>query len=353
MTITVRSKGDLEVRKILVVRNDKIGDFMLAWPSFAMLKKSMPDAQIDALVPAYTKPLAELCPWIDNVIIDDADKSQQKRLVNEIKAEHYSDYICLFSSTRNAQLGRKAKIPYRLAPATKWAQFLFTDRLKQRRSQSAKPESEYNLDLIRHFLQKQNISPVGVAAPFLNVDLDVKKMRRDSLLENFTQPVNKLCFIHAGSGGSANNLLIDQYAKLITLLNECVADLGFILTAGPGEETQAHQLQALLKEDVRSYLYQSTQGLTSFCQTISCADLFIAGSTGPLHIAGAADVLSVGFFPAKRSATPLRWKPLNSEGRHIAFIPPTKDKSQEDMSSINIEALMESLSGFLQKHNFS
>ncbi|WP_413700209.1 glycosyltransferase family 9 protein [Psychromonas sp. KJ10-10] len=274
------------MHKILVVRNDKIGDFMLAWPSFAMLKKSMPNAQIDALVPAYTKPLAELCPWIDNIIVDNTDSSQQAQLIEQVKAENYSDYICLFSTTRNAQLGRKAKIPYRLAPATKWAQFLFTDRLKQRRSQSAKPEFEYNLDLIRHFLAKKQQQVVEVKAPYLVVDDSLQNEIKASLLQKLNKPINKLCFIHAGSGGSANNLSIEQYAQLISLLSEQYSEMGFILTAGPGEEAQARALQSLLSESVPSYLYESTQGLISFCQTISCADLFIAGSTGPLHIAG-------------------------------------------------------------------
>ena len=38
------------MQRILVVRNDKIGDFMLAWPSFAMLKASC-DCHVTALVP--------------------------------------------------------------------------------------------------------------------------------------------------------------------------------------------------------------------------------------------------------------------------------------------------------------
>ena len=84
------------MKKILIVRNDKIGDFMLAWPSFAMLKKSLPNAQIDALVPAYTKQLAELCPWINNVIIDSDKKEDQKQIIESIKTEKYTDYICLF-----------------------------------------------------------------------------------------------------------------------------------------------------------------------------------------------------------------------------------------------------------------
>ena len=75
------------MKRILVVRNDKIGDFMLAWPSFAMLKGSMA-CHVTALVPAYTAPLARLCPWIDEVIIDPgvgADKEQQRALLARIK----------------------------------------------------------------------------------------------------------------------------------------------------------------------------------------------------------------------------------------------------------------------------
>ena len=112
------------MKRILVVRNDKIGDFMLAWPSFAMLKRSM-ECHVTALVPAYTAPLARLCPWIDEIILDPgarADKEQQRALLARIKAAAFDASICLFSNTRNAKLVWKAHIPYRLAPATKLAQ---------------------------------------------------------------------------------------------------------------------------------------------------------------------------------------------------------------------------------------
>ena len=45
--------------KILVIRNDKLGDFMLAWPAFALLKQAKTDLKLTALVPQYTVPLAE------------------------------------------------------------------------------------------------------------------------------------------------------------------------------------------------------------------------------------------------------------------------------------------------------
>lgn len=68
------------MEKILVIRNDKLGDFMQAWPAFAMLKASNPELKLTALVPSYTAPLAEICPFIDDVIID--SKKMTKRISN-------------------------------------------------------------------------------------------------------------------------------------------------------------------------------------------------------------------------------------------------------------------------------
>jgi ADP-heptose:LPS heptosyltransferase len=44
------------MKRILVVRNDKLGDFMLAWPALALLKQA--GCEVTVLVPEYTAPLA-------------------------------------------------------------------------------------------------------------------------------------------------------------------------------------------------------------------------------------------------------------------------------------------------------
>ncbi|WP_117235695.1 glycosyltransferase family 9 protein [Vibrio maerlii] len=335
------------MQKILVVRNDKIGDFMLAWPSFAMLKASLPDCHITALVPNYTVALAKLCPWIDGIIVDStekASKEEQKNLIAEIKAQNFDASINLFSTSYNAKLVWKAKIPYRLAPATKFAQIFYNQRIKQKRSQSAKPEYEYNLDLIRAFLRDIGKKIVEPTAPYLSFPSEKLTEQRSKLAAQLELNVDKpwLC-LHAGSGGSANNLSLEQYTQLIASLE---GDYEVILTAGPGEEGKAKQLkQMMTKQGIVATVYDKNDGLVDFSRSIACANMFIAGSTGPLHIAAAADVPTVGFFPSKRSATPLRWQPINSQGRHIAFCPPqAEDKqSQENMSRIDIAKINEEL----------
>ncbi|WP_391090225.1 glycosyltransferase family 9 protein [Vibrio sp. NH-UV-68] len=335
------------MKKILVVRNDKIGDFMLAWPSFAMLKASLPDCHISALVPSYTAALAQLCPWIDSVLIDPTDKGSkqaQAELITQIKAEQFDASINLFSTTYNAKVVWKSRIPYRLAPATKLAQIFYNKRIKQKRSQSAKPEFEYNLDLIRAFLTDIGSTIVEPSAPYLSFSAQELEQQKSKLAEQLDLDVDKpWVYVHAGSGGSANNLSHQQYTQLVCGLE---GEFEVVLTAGPGEEQKTADLQALMLEQGRhAAVYDKNDGLVDASCSIACADLFIAGSTGPLHIAAAIDVPTVGFFPSKRSATPLRWQPINSQGNHIAFCPPQADDKarQEDMSRIDIGVVLKQL----------
>lgn len=341
------------MKKILVVRNDKIGDFMLAWPSFAMLKASLPDCHITALVPNYTVALAKLCPWIDDVIIDTgkrAAKPQHKALIEQLRSEQFDASINLFSTTYNAKLVWNAKIPYRLAPATKLAQIFYNKRIKQKRSQSAKPEFEYNLDLIRAFLTDIGTKIVEPYAPYLSFSSDQLEQQKSKLAQQLGLDAAKpWIYVHAGSGGSANNLSLAQYTQLVCGLE---GESEVVLTAGPGEEQKAAELQQLLAENGRSSaLYDKNDGLVDFSCSIACADMFIAGSTGPLHIAAAIDVPTVGFFPSKRSATPLRWQPINSQGNHIAFCPPKADDkaNQEDMTRIEIDQVLAMLQPWVHK----
>jgi ADP-heptose:LPS heptosyltransferase len=311
------------MKKILDIRNDKIGDFILDWPAFALLKKSMPESLIVALVPEYTKELAENCPWIDDVIVDiknKKDKLSKVELVRQIKGYGFDYSICLFSNIHNATVVWKSKIPHRFAPATKLCQVLYNHTLRQRRAQSKKSESQYNIDLVLYFLSLLDRQPVELAPPYLSFSetkLQTHKIELSGALA--TNQKKKWCFIHPGTGGSSSTLSIEQWLILSKGLSEAV-DFSLIVTAGPGEEDYARKLHAkLIQNEIDAYLYISSQGLLNFSCSLACADLFISGSTGPLHIAGALDIPTVGFFPSKQSSTALRWRPINSSENHLPF----------------------------------
>ena len=340
-----------KAHKILVIRNDKLGDFMLAWPALSLLKNQYPNSSITVLVPAYTEPMAKLCPWIDEILLDDHHKSlfsDALALVQKFRHKNFDASISLFTETRTALATFLSGIPVRIAPATKLAQIFSNYRLRQRRSESAKPEHEYNTDLVRFFIKSQGDNPVlPQQPPYLQFDTAiVQNLRNQYINEHNIAEDTRLIIVHPGSGGSAINFSVEQYAELMKVIAE-KTDVHFIITAGPGEDVTAHKL-SLLMQDINHSVYISTKGLDEFCKFIATSDLFISGSTGTLHIAGALDIPTAAFYPARKSATALRWQTLNQANRRVAFSP-EKHTGESDMETIDPVVCAQQITDFLKQ----
>lgn len=325
--------------KLLVARTDKLGDFMLTWPALALLKSSLPQAEIHLLIREYTRPMAELCPWVDEIMLlpeQNTGYNNWRSLVQRLRAQQYDAIITLFSSMALGTAAMAARIPYRLAPATKLAQVFYNRRLMQRRSRSEKPEWEYNADLVRRFLVDQAATAAPLpAVPYLRFPAaEIAELNQQFRTSHGVAPDSRLVLLHPGTGGSANNLSLEQYAALASALRT-QNGMHFVIGCGPGEEFKAEALSALLAPIPHSILHPGS--ITDYARHIACVDLFISGSTGPLHVAGALDIPTAAFYPRRRSATPLRWQTLNSPERRLAFTPPD-GADETDMDSIDVVA---------------
>ena len=330
-------------KNILIIRNDKLGDFMLAWPTFQMVKQAFPKSTIYALVPEYTRPMAEICPWIDEIIVDDQREGLSSVLKNtsKLKAANIDTALNLHSTPRLALALYFAGIRHRFAPASRIDQILYNHTLKQRRSRSEKPEYEYNTDLAGYMLNYYGIDvSYSLSPPLLKfTEQEIQTLKESFYSDNKIEANRKLIFVHAGSGGSANNLSIDQYAELIKKLAANNL-LHFVLTAGPGEEKLTQDLSRKISY-CNHVIYYSNKGLPEFSKNLSIASLFISGSTGTLHIAGALDVPTAAFYPKRRSATHLRWKTLNSPSRCIAF---SQDNARDNnFDSVDLNTVYQSI----------
>ena len=328
-------------RKLLVVRNDKLGDFMLALPCLNLLRAALPACEIQVLVPKYTESIALALPAVDGALIDPGEAAsfaEQRALFHQIRQQKYDALLTLYSTPRIGLITARAGIPYRIAPATGVAQFLYNHRLTQRRSRSEKPEYIYNLDLGFQLLADHGIHSATLpTAPHLTFDRgEIATLRATFCDEHNIDASHRLIFIHAGSGGSANNLSIEQFAALAKRLRTANGHT-IVLSAGPDEAAKAAQLASQLGSGVAHTLYISRDGLPAFARHIAFADLFISGSTGPLHIAGALNCYTAAFYTRRRSATALRWQTCNSGERRLAFSA-ALDAEAEDMSSIDITA---------------
>lgn len=333
-------------KKILIIRNDKLGDFMLAYPTFNVVKKLFPGSKIYALVPEYTKPMAELCEWIDEIVVDNERDgfSGLLKTISKLRSYDFDAALCLHSTPRIALSLFLAGIEHRFSPASRLDQFFYNHRLTQRRSRSEKPEYEYNIDLAnfmgRYFSKTPNI-PGG--PPYLTLEINSLEEYKQAVLEKYQIGHDKkIIIIHASTGGSAINLNVEQYAELITHLSDDES-LFFTLTAGPNEKEIADKLSSQITGINHAVVY-SNKGLEEFTKLIASVNLFISGSTGVLHIAGALNVPTVAFYPSRQSATLLRWKTLNSDQKRLAFT--IRDENDDDIPSIDLSLISQSISRF-------
>lgn len=340
-------------KKLLVVRNDKIGDFMLAWPALACLKKATPTPHVTVLVPAYTAPLAKSCPWIDEVIIDPGETTDQvarKELLRKVRIARFDALLTLFSTPRIGWLGWRAGIPLRVAPATKWAQIFYNVKVRQRRSQSAKPEYQYNVDLACELIRQLSLAlPALPSPPFWPVSDRHRQQQYLTLKEASRTAGKRIVVVHPGSGGSAANLSIEQYAALITQIQQQLRDMpvSWLVSAGPSEQTYAQVLiDQLAKAGILADPFPASESVAGFALQLAGADMLIAGSTGPLHIAGCLNIATAGFYPTKRSATSLRWQTCNSDKMRLAFSPPANAQAQ-NMAAVDITSAANDITLFL------
>ena len=331
--------GSKPIRKVLVIRNDKLGDFVLALPAIAFLKLNIPDLHVSVFVPEYTRPLAQAFEYIDDVVVDEASENtweHARRIRDKVKPHKFDASITLFSQMAVALGVWMARIPIRLAPATKLAQIFHNHRLLQRRSRCLKPEYIYNCDLVEYFLKKRGVKDIRRPdPPYLRFPLpEIEGIKSRFSTEHNIDASRRLIFVHPGHGGSAVNLTIEHYAMLIKQLNAMNRDLHFVITAGPGELDEAKSLIDRL--NIRNFtLFESVGGLVNFAKRIAFADCFISSSTGPLHLAGVLNRKTAAFYPKRRSANPTRWQTPNQDGYRLAFCPP-EDAEESDLSTIDM-----------------
>lgn len=348
-------KNSNSLKKILIVRNDKLGDLLVSFSAFAILKENLPETEIHVLVSNYTAPIAKMCEFIDNVIIDPFSLANPPHnirdslaLIHILKGQKYDAIISLFSCFHVGLAALLSKIPIRVTPATKLAQLFYNHRLPQHRSQSKQPEHAYNKDLAEYLLSLFKVSPIKEASPpFMSFEhSNIDQLKQQFMQENNIASNSLLIFMHPGSGGSAGNISPLQFAALANQLHSKQA-ITIVISFAPNEDKTAKEAYAKIARD--KVLYESNEGLEKFCQHLSFADCFISGSTGPLHIAGVLDRPTAAFYTRRRSATSLRWQTLNSEPNRLAFSPP-ESSEPEDMSTIDITQAAKKISEhFLQK----
>ncbi len=327
--------------RILITRTDALGDVILTTPVYRAIKQTAPNCHIAVLCREYTEPILRDNPNIDEIItINQEDSAELEATIQHLKQGAYDISIALFPSPFCATAIKAATIPVRIGSARRFHSWKFTHRIHQSRKRNEKSEAQYNLDLLQ---------PLGILSSDTTLEVSVTETERNmakKTLEklgviNNNEPTNAIVALHPGSAGSAIDWPLDNFIHLA----EDLLKQG-IIPIFTGNQTEQKLIDIALAN--RSSALKSLAGQTTLKELIALlalTDVVVANSTGPLHLAAAIGVNTIGLFPRTASMSPTRWAPpventtilqpqnhdTNSESLNI----PVNDVSSEILATLS------------------
>ena len=302
-------------KNILVVRTDRIGDVVLSLPLATIIKKHYPKCEVTFLLKEYSKALASNHPDIDNIITieEKGDHIPIKSNVSRIKQFHFDYGIIVYPTFKIALILFLSRIKHRIGTGYRWYSFLFNKKFYEHRQSGNSHELEYNVNLLKNIGINENIDETIVSFKLRAAEKNIQNITNYLSKTSFNPHLSTI-IIHPGSGGSAVELPLHKFKALLEILARELR-LNIILT---GNETE----KKICKELSVNNNIINTAGkfsLDDLIAIISKADIVVANSTGPIHIAAALGKQVVGFYPKVKECSPRRWGPYTT--KKIIFTP--------------------------------
>ena len=297
--------------KILVTRTDRLGDLVLSLPVWAGLKAACRDWEIHVMVAPGAVPLVENDPHLERIWTwhDEMTTDETAALVAELVAAGFEAVVMLQYRRQLATMLRSAGIKLRYGPWSKWTSWFHLNRgVRQNRSAGEQHEMDFNIQLGRRVvadLGDRDENDIVWPAPRLVLTPDQELGTRDFQVE-YAPGSSQSIFIHPGSGGSALNWEPARFAAVANALAEAANCRIFVTGAGADAQV-LEQVTPTLVPAVT--VLQDRFDLRQFLAVLAAGHLFIGPSTGPLHLAAALGVPTLGLFPPVRTMNPDRWGP--------------------------------------------
>ena len=288
------------MKKVLLIRLDKIGDLICTLPADQILDESRYDVTW-----AVQKGLGAVVDLGEKkrryIELDKSNPSEARSLLSAFLKQNSFDYAISFQCPWwvNFELF-KARIATRAGVLSQWHSFLFLNAaLRQKRSQALKHELEYNLDIVRAtFSLRQNKEYI-----FFNIP----RPSSSPILEKFKLKSSNYIVVHPGMMGSALNWSQSQYIEKIDELLKSGKNI--VITGTPGDDPYLTDIKRKFLDHPQVSWLQSKLNLQELVQVLANAEYVIVPSTGVAHIGASVGASVKAIFSPVRVQSPTRWAP--------------------------------------------
>ena len=315
----VRTPGEpfAGVRRLLVVRNDRLGDLVLTLPAIAALRAAYPTAWLGLVVQGYAAPLAACIEGVDEIVADDGT---QEALTSRFKSFSAELLVSIAPGGRAGFCAWRAGIPHRVGPGYRLYSPIFERTVDEHRRAGDRHEVELALS----YAHRAGATG-GVARFPLRVPDDARASVDAWLSEHGVS--RRYVVLHPGSGGSCPGWPAGHFAKLAELL--LGEEVGVVVSVGPADERAARALDQAPVPVRRAPRFGGD--LPSLASLLQGAALVVASSTGPLHLAAALGVPTLALHAPWPTCGAGRWGPYAANGwAMVAELPEAQRWSRAD-----------------------
>lgn len=274
-----------KIKKILAVRNDRFGEFLLNIPALKALKQSYPEAALTLIVNPYVQELALCLDFIDEVLTWENKKHRIFEVIafsNKLRKKRFALCIILNPSKEFNLISFLAGIPIRVGYARKWG-FLLNKKIKDDKYLGLKHEVEYNLELAELAgakIQDKKIHlniDIGIAGNFIGLCAD-----------------KTLVAIHPWASDAIKQWPIDKFRGLVARLTE-ESKIMVILVGGPEEISLSQGSFAGFQDNQVADLTGKTS-LKELAAILKKCKLLVSADSGPMHLAAAVGTKVIAIF---------------------------------------------------------
>jgi len=295
------------VNKILVIRNDRFGEFLLNIPAIRSLKESYPQSELSLAVSPEVCQLASAVECVDQVLIWDQVKRDLRK--------HRFDLAVVLNPTKEAhQAIFLAGIPLRVGYDRKWG-FLLTHKMEDVKCQGTRHEVDYNLELV-------GLLGAKTSDKSLSIKVD------DSLYKYFVN--QKIVIIHPFTSDPVKQWPVERFRELAQRIR-FELDLKVIMVG-------LSQNLLEVSDNIINMVNKTT--LPELAALLKRGSLVVSGDSGPMHLSAAVGTPVVALFrndlPGK---TARRWGPWG-EGHKVI--------EKSDLNAITVEEVFEKVKEIIQ-----
>lgn len=302
------------MKRILLVRTDRVGDVVFITPMIRELRKAFPDSFIATLTQPHTKNLLINNPYLDEALTDDFSEESFISIVKTLKSFKFTHGLLMMPTQRAAFQMFLAGIPERIGVGHKlYEAVTFMKSVTRNKYTPLRHEADYCMDLARKIGVKTNNILLEI---FLS---DKERMEAVCLLNKFGVRDDDIkILIHSGSLGSAPNWseknYFDLLKKIISEFNN--ENIKILLTAREMSDKFLKDIHDLNCNKIIN-IVSALDNLRDFIKIIGQADVFLGPSTGPLHIADALGIKTIGIHCHRAMSCAVHQGILNNKSINI------------------------------------